>query len=210
VCKVLYGGLPKPGPSTVVTRVYMIDKLTATLTATRSTISPSTKIITHDHPPDRDHGGPSRTLRMDLRIRRLGVRIPPGAPASSLVKIFFSRSARVRCRWTLGAIAGAIGRQQRLGHPNSSCALLTLQRWPYCVLAEIVPDSEVLEAVEDEIEAELVLLAVVVAGAGVRAHWSVGRGAGTPSRELQQKAFASSEVSSGVPNARLPSCSANP
>src|SRR5215213_3353170 len=165
----------------------MIDKLTATLTATRWRISPSTKIITHDHPPDRDHGGPSRTLRMDLRIRRLGVRIPPGAPASSLVKIFFSRSARVRCRWTLGAIAGAIGRQQRLGHPNSSCALLTLQRWPYCVLAEIVPDSEVLEAVEDEIEAELVLLAVVVAGAGVRAHWSVGRGAGTPSRELQQK-----------------------
>jgi hypothetical protein len=55
------------------------------------------------------------------------------------------------------------------------------------VLAEIIADSEVPEAVEDEIEAELVLLAVVVAGAGVRAHWSVGRGAGTPSRELQQK-----------------------
>jgi hypothetical protein len=28
--------------------LYMIDELTATLTATRSTISPSTKIITHD------------------------------------------------------------------------------------------------------------------------------------------------------------------
>jgi hypothetical protein len=36
----------------------MIDELTAT----RSTISPSTKIITHDHPPDRDHGGPSEPL----------------------------------------------------------------------------------------------------------------------------------------------------
>jgi hypothetical protein len=49
-------------------RVCMIDELTATLTATRSTISPSTKIITHNLPPNRNHGGPSRTLRMDLRI----------------------------------------------------------------------------------------------------------------------------------------------
>jgi hypothetical protein len=48
----------------------MIDELTATLTATRSTISPSIKIITHNLPPDRDDGGPSRTLRMDLRTRR--------------------------------------------------------------------------------------------------------------------------------------------
>jgi hypothetical protein len=63
-----------------VAGALMIDELTATLTATRSIISPSTKIITHDHPPDGDHCGPSRTLRMDLRIRRLGVRIPPGAP----------------------------------------------------------------------------------------------------------------------------------
>jgi hypothetical protein len=63
------------------TRVYKIDELTAT----RSTINPSTKIITHDHPPDEDHGGPLRTLWMDLRIRRLGVRIPPGAPAFPLV-----------------------------------------------------------------------------------------------------------------------------
>jgi hypothetical protein len=47
----------------------MINKLTATLTATRPTISPSTKIITHGHPPERDHGGPPRTLQMDLRIR---------------------------------------------------------------------------------------------------------------------------------------------
>ena len=51
--------------------------LTATLTATRSTITPSTKIITHDHPPDRDHGGPSRTLLLDLRIR--GQDHKPGA-----------------------------------------------------------------------------------------------------------------------------------
>jgi len=64
----------------------MRDSLTATLTATRVTFSPSTKIITHDHPPERDHRGPSRTLRMDLRIRRLGVRIPPGAPAFPLVR----------------------------------------------------------------------------------------------------------------------------
>ena len=54
------------------TRVCMIDELTATLTATRSTISPSTKIITHNLPPNRNHGGPSRTLRMDLRIRSFG------------------------------------------------------------------------------------------------------------------------------------------
>jgi hypothetical protein len=47
----------------------MINKLTATLTATRSTISPSTKIITHGSTPDRDLCGPLRTLRMDLRIR---------------------------------------------------------------------------------------------------------------------------------------------
>ena len=66
-------------------RVCMIDELTATLTATRSTISPSTKIITHNLPPNRNHGGPSRTLRMDLRIRRLGVRISPGAPVFVLV-----------------------------------------------------------------------------------------------------------------------------
>jgi hypothetical protein len=46
----------------------MINKVTATLTAARWTISPSSKIITHDHLPDRDYGGPSRTLRMDLRI----------------------------------------------------------------------------------------------------------------------------------------------
>jgi hypothetical protein len=50
------------------TRVCMIEELTATLTATRSTISPSTKIITYNLPPSRNHGGPSRTLRMDLRI----------------------------------------------------------------------------------------------------------------------------------------------
>ena len=54
------------------TRVCIIDELTATLTATRSTISPSTKIITHNLPPNRNHGGPSRTLRMDLRIRSFG------------------------------------------------------------------------------------------------------------------------------------------
>ena len=65
------------------TRVCVIDELTATLTATRSTISPSTKIITHNLPPNRNHSGPSRTLRMDLRIRRLGVRISPGAPVWS-------------------------------------------------------------------------------------------------------------------------------
>jgi hypothetical protein len=50
----------------------MIDLLTATLTATRWTISRSTKIITHDPTPDRDHRGQSRTPRMGLRIRRLG------------------------------------------------------------------------------------------------------------------------------------------
>ena len=52
------------------TRVCMIDELTATLTATRSTISPSTKIITRNLTPNRNHGGPSRTIRMDLRITR--------------------------------------------------------------------------------------------------------------------------------------------
>jgi hypothetical protein len=71
------------------TRVCMIDELTAT----RSTISPSTKIITHNLPPNRNHGGPSRTLRMDLRIRRLGVRIPPGAQLFSLVNSAFSGGA---------------------------------------------------------------------------------------------------------------------
>ena len=55
------------------------------LTATHWTISPSTKIITHDHPPDRGHCGLSWTLRMGLRIRRLGVRIPPGAPVFTLM-----------------------------------------------------------------------------------------------------------------------------
>jgi hypothetical protein len=65
--------------------LLMTNALTATLTATRRRISPSSKIITPDHPPDRDHGGPLRTLRMDLRIRRLGVRIPPGAPVFGLV-----------------------------------------------------------------------------------------------------------------------------
>jgi hypothetical protein len=40
------------------------------LTATRSRIASSTKIITHDHTPDTDHHEPSQTLRMDLRTRR--------------------------------------------------------------------------------------------------------------------------------------------
>ena len=74
------------------TRVCMIDELTATLTATRSTISPSTKIITHNLPPNRNHGGPSRTLRMDLRIRRLGFRIPPGAQLFCVVLAHAGRS----------------------------------------------------------------------------------------------------------------------
>jgi hypothetical protein len=43
----------------------MIDELTAT----RPMITPSIKIIMHGHPPDRDHRGPSQTLRMDLRMR---------------------------------------------------------------------------------------------------------------------------------------------
>ena len=56
----------------------MIDELTATLTATRSIISLSTKIITHDHPPDTDHRGPSQILRMDLRIKGIKI-VKPGA-----------------------------------------------------------------------------------------------------------------------------------
>ena len=42
-------------------RVHLINELTATLTATQSTISPSTKIITQDSKPDRTtvhHHGP--------------------------------------------------------------------------------------------------------------------------------------------------------
>ncbi len=62
----------------------MINELTVTLTATRSTISPSTKITTDNPTPDRDHRGPSRTLRMDLRICECVVMavlggLPPGS-----------------------------------------------------------------------------------------------------------------------------------
>jgi hypothetical protein len=55
---------------------------------------------------DQGLGGPLGTPDRDLRIRRLGVRIPPGAPAFCLVRAFFSRSAniRVRCRRALRAV----------------------------------------------------------------------------------------------------------
>jgi hypothetical protein len=56
--------MPRTSVTSCQMRVYMIDKLTAT----RSVVSPSTKIITHYHPPDRDRRGSSGTLRMDLRI----------------------------------------------------------------------------------------------------------------------------------------------
>jgi hypothetical protein len=67
-----------------------------------------------------------------------------------------------------------------------------------------------LEAVEDEIEAELVLLAVVVAGLEYVLTGQLGEARVLLCGNCSRKAFASSEVSSGVPNARLPSCSANP
>src|SRR5829696_10571457 len=130
----------------------MIDELTATLTATRSIISPSTKIITHDHPPDTDRDGPSRTLRMCLRIRRLGVRIPPGAPLSPLVSALSCAHAsiRARCRRALGAIVGAIGLQQHLGHPGCGCALLAFYEMPVHVFCD--GDARVSDNLRDHIE----------------------------------------------------------
>jgi hypothetical protein len=63
---------------------------------------------------------------------------PPGAPVFSLVKAFFSRlvSIHVGCRWALGAIAGAIGPQQRLRHPSCSCALLAFDEMPIDVFCD--------------------------------------------------------------------------
>src|SRR5215212_6242723 len=54
---------------------------------------------------------------LGLRIRRLGVRIPPGAPLSPLVSALSSAHASIRARYrrALGAIVGAIGLQQHLG-----------------------------------------------------------------------------------------------
>jgi hypothetical protein len=60
------------------TPVYMIGELTATLTATRSTISPSTKIITHDHPPNRDHGEPWRIPSDGPTDQKVGGSNPSG------------------------------------------------------------------------------------------------------------------------------------
>jgi hypothetical protein len=77
---------------------------------------------------------------------------PPGAPVFSLVKAFFSRSAsvRVRCGRALGAIAGAIGRQQRLGHSSSSCALLTFDEMAIHVLCD--GNARVSENLGDHVE----------------------------------------------------------
>jgi hypothetical protein len=86
--------------------------------------------------PDPVVDGPSRTLQQPLpgsTDQKVGVRIPPGAPAFSLVKAFFSRSAsvRVRCGRALRAIAGAIRRQQRPGHPSRSRPFLA-PVWAVC------------------------------------------------------------------------------
>jgi hypothetical protein len=89
---------------------------------------------------------------MDLRIRRLGVRIPPGAPLSPLVKCIFLRSAsiRARCGRALGAIVGAIRRQQSLGHKSSSCALLAFDEMPIHVFCD--GDARVSENLRDHVE----------------------------------------------------------
>jgi hypothetical protein len=50
------------------------------------------------------------------------------------VKAFFPRSASVRIR--CGRALGAIGRQQRLGHSSSSCALLAFDEMVIHVLCD--------------------------------------------------------------------------
>jgi hypothetical protein len=91
VCpKMIYSDLSGESHLTFADAKGPLDQLVdSNADSNQSEISPSTKIITHDPPPENDYGGPSRTPRMDLRIRRLRVRIPPGAPAFSLVKAYF-------------------------------------------------------------------------------------------------------------------------
>jgi hypothetical protein len=92
----------------------MRDSQTATLTATRSTFSSSTKIIMHDHPPGRDHRVPSRTLWVDLRVRWF---IPPtntscpptGRPRSN------RRPPGLRCR--RAQVATTVGTLNSRGEP---------------------------------------------------------------------------------------------
>jgi hypothetical protein len=78
-------------PNGVTIRCTHLDELTATLTATRYRISPSTKIITHNHPLDSGHPGLSWTLRMDLR--------PEGQYSSEVQQRphCLTRSASSRC-----------------------------------------------------------------------------------------------------------------
>jgi hypothetical protein len=131
----------------------MINKLTATLTATRSTISPSTKIITHGSTPDRDLCGSLRTHRMDLRIRRLGVRIPSGAPVFPLVNTLFFVFSQHPLPVPVGSgshLLGAIQRQQRLGHPSGSRPFLALHEMPVHIFSD--GDAGVSENLGDHVE----------------------------------------------------------
>src|SRR5829696_1197385 len=77
---------------------------------------------------------------------------PPGAPLSPLVSAFSCAHAsiRARCRRALGAIVGAIGLQQHLGHPGCGCALLAFYEMPVHVFC--YGDARVSENLRDHIE----------------------------------------------------------
>ena len=107
--------------------------LTAMLTATRPDGASRSGTCGAHFPRETDLGVRLETLRADLRIRRLGVRIPPGQrfPCQGLLFPQPASASGAGRLWEL--LREPIERQQRLGHSSSSCAFLALD------LEELLP-----------------------------------------------------------------------
>jgi hypothetical protein len=84
--------------------------------------------------------------------QKVGGSNPSGCAIIALVKCIFLRSAsiRARCGRALGAIVGAIRRQQSLGHKSSSCALLAFDEMPIHLFCD--GDARVSENLRDHVE----------------------------------------------------------